>query len=375
MVESCDVGSLPFVGDLKRFSEGASSYGHLVNDSTVFFEKMTVHGLLDKAGAGIEVPNYPQYRDMARMFFDMLDGVEKVDGGYIEMDALAAKDGNGTIPEVQAIENNCRRINERLGKPFKLRICVTGPYTLSSLFIHKDQETFTRLGKPLAEIAGKNVFCNKHGGVVLVAIDEPVFGLVDDPLLDRGCEARENLLRAWQTIMQTIASKGAKPCLHLHNTSNELFWEVDSLKVIEPPTQDLLYQTERTKERLEATDKFLKASIGVTDFDQLIRNGVTATSKQNMNKTNICESVAEVWKGLADGRFDPTAFLEDIKLMKNRLVQAVQRFGTERVPYAGPECGLRSFPTYDCAIESLRRVSNAIKTATRQAQPPPTPSE
>jgi len=48
--------------------------------------------------------------------------------------------------------------------------------------------------------------------------------------------------------------------------------------------------------------------------------------------------------------------------MKNRLVKVVERFGAERVPYAGPECGLKGYPTYETAIECLRRVSSAIES-------------
>jgi len=48
-------------------------------------------------------------------------------------------------------------------------------------------------------------------------------------------------------------------------------------------------------------------------------------------------------------------------VLRSRLREVVDRFGPERVPYAGPECGLRSFPTYDCAMECLRRASAALK--------------
>ena len=48
--------------------------------------------------------------------------------------------------------------------------------------------------------------------------------------------------------------------------------------------------------------------------------------------------------------------------MKNRLKKIIETFGTEKVPYAGPECGLKGFPTYNCAIEYLKRVSEAAKS-------------
>jgi 5-methyltetrahydropteroyltriglutamate--homocysteine methyltransferase len=361
MVKSYDAGSMPFIGDFQKFSEGASNYGRVVNDYTEFFEKKMVESFLDKVEAGIDVPNYPQFRDMTQMFFDVIEGVEKVNGGYIETAALALKEGRGIIPEVSAIRNRSQEIYEKLGEPFQLRICVTGPYTISSFFTYKDKGVFTRLGDVLTQIVEANVFNNKQGSVQFVAIDEPVFGFIDDPLLDRGSEGRENLLKAWESITQKIIAKGAQTCLHLHNTSDELFWEVKNLNIIESHANDSLYQAKRTKERLESTDKFLKASIAVTIFDELIRNNIIATSKQKLNETSVNDKIAETWKNLTKNQINPTIFIENAELMKERLVKIVERFGENRVPYAGPECGLRSFPTYESALECLRRVSKVIK--------------
>lgn len=362
MIESCDVGSLPFIGDFQKFLDGASNYGRDVNNYTQFFEKKVVDGYLDKAKVGIDVPNYPQFRDMVQMFFDMIEGVGKVNGGYIETAALTLKEGRGAIPEASAIKNRSQEIYEKLGEPFQLRVCVTGPYTMSSLFDYKDKGTFTRLGNVLAQIIEANIFDSKHGSVRLVSVDEPVFGFVDDPLLDRGSEGRENLLKAWESMMQKIRAKGAQACLHLHNTSDEVFWEAKALNIVESHVNDSLYQAKRTKERLESTDKFLKASIAVTDFDQLIRNNVVAKSKQKLNETSINEKIAETWKNLTKKQIDPTIFVESAELIKERLIKIVEYFGKNRVPYAGPECGLRSFPTYESALECLRRVSKAVKS-------------
>jgi len=361
MVESCDVGSLPFVGDLQRFLEGASNYGQIVNDSTQFFENKVVTGFLDKVKAGIDIANYPQFRDMNQMFLDMIEGVGKVNGGYIETAALTLKKGKGAIAEASAIRNRSQEVYEKLGEPFRLRICVTGPYTMSSLFAYKDKGTFTRLGNVLAQTIGTNIFNTKQGSVRLVSVDEPVFGFVDDPLLDRGSEGRENLLQAWESMTQKIRVKGAQACLHLHNTSDELFWETKHINLIESHVNDPFFQAKRTKERLESTDKFLKASVAVTDFDQLIRSRVIASSKQKLSETAINEQIAETWKNLTRRSMDPLTFVESAELMKQRLVKIVDYFGANRVLYAGPECGMRGFPTYESALECLRRVSKAVK--------------
>jgi len=360
VVESCDAGSLPFIGDVQKFLDGASSYGRIVNESIQFFETKVVSGFLDKVEAGVDVPNYPQYRDMNQMFFDMLEGVGKVNGGYVETAPLALREGKEVIPEALTIRNHSQQIYEKLGRPFQLRICVTGPYTMSSLFAYKDKGTFTRLGNVLTQVIEASVFKNKQGSVRLVSVDEPVFGFVDDPLLDRGSEGRENLLKAWESMMQKIRAKGAQACLHLHNTSDELFWEVKSLNVIESHVNDPFYQAKRTKEHLERTDKFLRASIAITDFDQLIRNSITK-SKQELSEISLNEKIAETWKNLAKKQIDPVVFVENTSLMKERLRKLVEFFGEDRIRYAGPECGLKGFPTYESALECLKRVAKTLK--------------
>jgi len=354
---------MPFIGSFDKFIEGALRYARATSESTSFFESKIVSGFIDKAKAGITVPNYPQYRDMTQMFIDMIDGLTKVNGAYAETDTLTLKTEQGLIPEVQALKNQSGKIHENLGQPYKLRTCITGPYTLSSILAYKDKNVFTRLGNILAHIAEANIFNNKHGTVELMSIDEPVFGFLDDPLLDHGSEGRENLLQAWETIMEKIQAKGAQTCLHLHNTTDELFWQVKSLDIIESHVHDPFYQNERTKKQLEATDKNLKASIAVTDIDQLIRKYITSEAGK-LNDIAVNEKVAEIWKDLKTRKLNPTAFLDTVDTMKQRLRQAIEKFGENRIPYAGTECGTWSFPTYESAVEYLRRVSEAARRQT-----------
>ena len=367
MIKSCDAGSLPFVGDIEKFLEGATRFGfHPVEDSVKFFEKMVVEGFLDKVGVGIDVPNYPQFRDMSEMFLAMVDGVERVKGGYLETKILSVKADRSHIPEVMVIEKNSHMIYEKKGGPFEVKVCVTGPYTLSSLFLHRDNEIFSRLGNTISQIVENNVFSEKRGKVGLIALDEPVFGLQDDPLIDFGSKGRENLRKAWESVFHKAKSKNAQTLLHLHNTADELFWDIKSLDVIDSHVDDPIYQMKKTKEGLESTDKFLKASISVADFDTLIKKRIITTSRQEMTELAINERIAEAWTGITSRKTDPEIFLEKLDIMKKRLVEIVDRFGIERVLYAGPECGLKGVPTYKCALECLRRVSSAVKSVTKE---------
>ena len=99
MVESIDLGSLPFVGDFKKFLDSAKSYSQSAFPSPSstpdnYFEKKIVQSFIHKLRAGIDIPNYPQFRDMNKTYFELIDGVEKIKGGYVE---ISQNGGVGTV--------------------------------------------------------------------------------------------------------------------------------------------------------------------------------------------------------------------------------------------------------------------------------------
>jgi 5-methyltetrahydropteroyltriglutamate--homocysteine methyltransferase len=368
MIKSCDSGSLPSVGDSEKFLDGSKRFSLRQKDaSTEYFEKHVVESFLDKIGVGIDVPNYPQFRDMNEMILCMMDGLEKLKEGYLETAVPSLMTDNSQIPEVLAIEQNSQLIQEKAGKPFEVRVCVTGPYTLASLFPYRNEGTFSRLGNVISQILENNLFSNKHGKTSLVSVDEPLFGLMDDPHIDFGSKGRENLLAAWETIFQKIKSKNAQTMIHLHSTANPLFWDIASLDVIDSHVDDPLIRMKKTGELLESRDKFLKASLAVNDFDILIKENIVADSQDKLAESDVNERIADVWTGIRNGTVDSEKFLETVDTMKGRLVKVVERFGAEKVLYAGPECGLKGYPTYEIAFECLRRVSSAVKSFEKQS--------
>ena len=355
----CDVGSLPHDQDTNKLLEGASQFTTgSTTDSAKYFENTIVKAFLDKLKAGVSVPAFPQFRDMNQMFISTIEGLEKVKGGYIETGRLAAKSGSCMLPEVEAIKRNMKKIFDQTSCPFKLRICITGPYTLSSFFPYRTSETYIQLGQILSQIVEKNTFREKQGRTFLVSIDEPLFGMIDDPLIDRGTEGREALLDAWETIAHKAKTRNARSCIHLHCTSDDLFWMIESLQIVESHTDDPLYEMKATKQRLESTDKLLKASIAITNFDKLIWNKLGSAASE--------EVVADAWKRILRKQMDPQEFLEDVNVMEKRLNEVVERFGLERVTLAGTECGLQGFPNYILAIQYLSRVCKAVSYGNRK---------
>ncbi len=360
MVKTYDVGSLPLRIGQDIIRKGGRRYSTLLPymgvgelEDTNIFEEEIVNSFIDKLTAGIDVPNYPQLRDMNEMFLELIRGVERRGDGYRVLSRVMAKPF-AVIPEVEAIKRNASRIAEAAGlERFEFKICVTGPYTLSSLFQDRDDELLRMLGRAISEITSNTIFRAKRGEAAILFIDEPTFGFLNDPLIDYGSEGREALLEGWEDICRAASSKGVEVGIHLHNTSDGLFWGVEHLSIVDSHVDDILYTSEATLRRIRETGKRIKASICKTEFDTLIadRLGVEATP----------QNIGKAWSRIRSGGLDPTKFLEDPELIYRRLKALIKRFGTENIPFAGPECGLRGFPTYDCALECLRRVSEAAR--------------
>ena len=67
---------------------------------------------------------------------------------------------------------------------------------------------------------------------------------------------------------------------------------------------------------LEREDKFLKASIGITNFDNLIRNYLR---KSAVEETALNQKIADVWTDVRKGKADSTIFLEKEEIIAERL--------------------------------------------------------
>ena len=363
MLDTYDIGSLPLRVEEKAIYEGAKRSGSLLSlvgvadDSVLTFEEEVVTAFIDKLSAGLTVPNYPQFRDMNEMFFDLLKGIEKTEAGYIALKKVTARSG-ATIPEVDVIRENSSKIRDITGvEKTKVKICVTGPYTLASFFQGKNAKLFEELGHALADVVSRTAFNSRYSEVALVCIDEPVIGFLNDPLLDYGSDGRDALREAWGDICRAASSKGTSTSIHLHDTSDDMFWEVENLDLIQAHIADPIYTQEATKRRIEETGKRLKASIFVTQFDNLITNHL----KTEGFEKDLQQHLGDTWTQIGRKEVDPMTFLEGIDIGVKRLSDVVERFGAENVPMAGPECGLGSWPSYETAMECLRRTAEAVK--------------
>lgn len=351
-IQSCDVGSLPFKGDFQKLQLGAKNLAEDVRDDNAkFFENQILSAFLDKLQVGVDVPTYPQFRDMGQMFLSLLEGLEEAEDGYLVSGKITVSSSGSMIPELKALYRNIDLIEAETLGSVQLRVCITGPYTLASFIRYRTSVTYRELGRALSQIVEENIFSRKRSRVALVSIDEPLFGIIDDPLVERGSAGRESLLSAWESMAKRASSSKVESCIHLHNTSDDLFWDITPLTIIESHLDDPLYEMKTTKHLLEERDKMLKASIAISDFDQLIVNQSGSSSPS---------SVAHAWKSMSMGELDADTFLESVDHMRKRLLKITDLFGVERVRLAGPECGLRGFPTYESALQCLQRSADAV---------------
>ncbi len=363
-VLSSDIGSMPATEEPRVIEAGAQKSGTLLPllnigvEEYKGFRDAVVTGYADKAVAGVEVPNYPQFRDMNEMFFQLMQGIEKADGGLVAVGTIRPVQG-ASIPEVDVIRRESAKARELSGLDrLRLKICVTGPYTLASFFGSKTPGLYRMLGRALAGILDASLFKSRYAEVAHVCVDEPVLGFMNDPLLDYGSDGREALREAWDDICRTASVTGVDTSMHLHNTSESLVWDVEHLDAVGSHVGAPIYTSESTRQLLEEKDKYIWAALGVTQFDDLIQMHYHAEGYEG----DMPEKIGETWTGIKKGVIDPYIFLEDQRTMERRLAKIIEFFGVERVAYASPECGLNSFPDYGVALECLRRAVAAVES-------------
>ena len=181
-------------------------------------------------------------------------------------------------------------------------------------------------------------------------------GFINDPQLDYGTEGRSCLRDSWNNIFRKARVHDIVTSMHLHNTSEGLFWETEHLQILEPHVDDPMYNQEITKQKLKETDKQLKASILVTLFDKLIQTKLE--SECSIEKVE--EKIGETWTQIRRNDIDPIIFVEETALIEKRLHTLLERFGETYISYAGPECGFGSWPSYELALEGLQRISTVV---------------
>jgi 5-methyltetrahydropteroyltriglutamate--homocysteine methyltransferase len=328
-----DVGSFPLPEGLtrKQFAEvyplaqKAVAEGKDIDEHDTFYRAVAT-SLKFKVASGIDVVNYPQHYDMHRQFLDLIERYQR--------EPFLINEKHAVIPELQVVQKEAKKYFEEKGEKLKIKVCVTGSielYLKTSFGFYIYEEILDNIAKSVNSFLKNSTINSKYAETFVVAIDEPSLGFVD--LLNIEEDALISALE------RSVASISAPVQIHLH-----------TLKAAELPMQAkgiaiLTGEFAATPQNMDLISK--KA---LEEYDKFIRGGIT--------RTNIDSIMAE-WldKGIQPA---PEQLVDEVKVIRGRYKKAKEVFG-ERMTFAGPDCGLGSWPSPEIAQLLLKRTVEAIK--------------
>ncbi len=374
-----DVGSFPLDADLSMYLKGAHelevSSGNIKTEDILYFITKHNETFIKKARAlGPEdaVTSYAQCRGMISQFLlpEMHHAKEIMDfqiddeistNGMSKMDGqtLAAAIATGKVPfssertifpEVIALQHGAKQICEELGvERISYKACITGPLELSlnlqrladfpRTYDEKLMEFFTEVVKGYA---GGAVINSKHLTTEIVTMDEPTIGFegLGDFFTDSSSDNRlDHLILCWNRIYREIPSNIYRG-IHLHRSPFEALLQAE-WNLIEAHVGFYV-----KRQWLENYDKFIRAAVVRTDGPTIDDN---ADVKGN-------------WQEIFSGNYEP--YLQPASEMEKNLLQTIELYGVERIPFAGPECGFGPWDWKhgsEMAVETLEKLKVVMR--------------
>ncbi|NOY10819.1 MAG: methionine synthase [Archaeoglobi archaeon] len=307
-----DIGSFPL-------PEGITREWVNANLNTKEYAEMVKRAFLMKVNAGVDVPTYPQFRDMNEMFLDLIKNPEYQEDVYVIRREYAR------IREVEAVlEMDVKA----------MRVCITGPFEL----YYKEfgpviyDDALEKIGISISRFIE-----NLDSDVVkCVSLDEPSLGT--NPELQ---PTKEQIQLAYEKI-----DFPGDVQIHLHSP---LFYtevlDVEQINVIGiESARDEKAMDFVDREDLESYDKYLRVGVGRSDIDGIIAEYNT---KHGVN----------VW-GDREGMMRAIDEVESPERIRSRIERAIKLF-EDRLKYIGPDCGLFSFPSQEHAVRILENINRA----------------
>jgi hypothetical protein len=361
-LRTTDIGSFPLQGiDIQRYTQGAADLEDAKDTSaaTYFVEwhNNMFRRKLSALGPDNCVPCYIQSsydRDMVTQFLDPIvrngRGLTKTgsdfiwDGNPIQLSAQYAQ-----IGELKALELGAKQLCEEFALDFiGYRACVTGPLELTLRIWRgmgispRYDETLTDAFTPIAHNFMQNAaITTKYMKPVILTLDEPSTGVtgVGDFFTDSPADPHlSHLISCWNKIYSTIP-KNCYRGLHLHAS----------------PFQEL---AQAHWNLLEAHSKVIVNPNWLNELDRFLRVAIMRTDGPTFSPQ---ADLKEAWDNIMSGAFH--LYLQSTTSMHSLLKTAIKRYGVDRIPFAGPECGLGSWDwTYgdDMVIANLERVREVV---------------
>lgn len=312
-----DIGSYPLPKGVRLDGLSREKYLEIVREA-----------LAQKMAAGVEVPTYPQFRDMIGMFMDPIDKPENSESPYL------IKKENAEIVELQAVPPGCR-----------VRVCVTGPVELylSAFGATNYADILYSLAGSVARFLERAI---ESGKVAVASIDEPSLGIsstvvFEEDEIQKSLEIASGPCKGIDCEVHLHSPLYAEPCAMVSGLSIigvESAAHPDYLKLID-------------RKLLEETDTYLRAGIARTDILSM-----TAGLNDRLG-VNLWDDPARLERAILG--------MESIEVLKRRLEGAHKSFG-DRLRAVGPDCGLGSWPSQSMAGKLLTNCAEAITSSRKE---------
>ncbi|MCX9086871.1 MAG: methionine synthase [Candidatus Methanoperedens sp.] len=292
-----------------------------------------------KIDAGVDVPTYPQFRDMNQMFLEIIN-----DESAQEEPLIVRKD-RARIMELSAMEDVGAQYLKKTGKKLNIRLCVTGPIELYMKQFggtaYKD--VLNAFAASIDRFVSNSIDNAKQFRIAVISIDEPSIGINPQIMF-----SDNDMIEALTLATKTSGSNKIDTEIHLHSPLHyKLICRVPSIGIIgvesaaNPSYLDLI-----DKKDLGDYDKFLRIGVSRTDIF-----GMAAVLNEKYN-TNVWKEPAKL--------DEITTQMETPQIIAKRLQKAYSIFG-DRSKYAGPDCGLGSWPSQELASNLLKNTGAGIK--------------
>jgi 5-methyltetrahydropteroyltriglutamate--homocysteine methyltransferase len=311
-----DVGSYPLPRGVSLKNLSANQYLDLVRST-----------LAKKIAAGVEVPTYPQFRDMVKMFMDPIEDMELAESPYL------IREENAEICELKALLPGQQ-----------VRVCVTGPLELyiSAFGATNYKDILYNIAESVARFLEN---ARDQGSMCVASLDEPSLGISSQIAFQD-----DEIIEALKIASEPC--KGMDCEVHLHSPLHaELCARVPGISIVgieSAAHPDYLRLVDR--KILEDTDTYLRAGIARTDILSM------SASLNERLAINLWDDMPRLENEILK--------MESSHVMQKRLEAAYALFG-DRLRAVGPDCGLGSWPNQDIAGRVLTNCAAAVKSFRR----------
>ncbi|MFW9888047.1 MAG: hypothetical protein ACFFER_07695 [Candidatus Thorarchaeota archaeon] len=259
-----------------------------------------------------------------------------------------------TIPnrlaEVVALERGAEELSQKLAvDAISYKASITGPLELS-LNLQRlagfprgyDEKLMDFFSDLVAKYVKGAIVSTPQLKPEVITLDDPSFGLegLGDFFTDtQNDESLNHMISCWDRIYANIPA-GVYRGLHLHTSPFE-------------------HSFAASWNLLEAHVSVYVNSEWLVDNDKYVRAAVMKTDGPSFNASIDLKAA---WDEIKKGNFE--SFLQGSDEMQRYLETNLEMYGTERVPFAGPECGLGSWDWQhgaEMALSNLRTLSSILR--------------